>query len=183
MSAVPSLRTWVAGELATSTMLNSNIRNPGDFFLAPPWVHLSDTADQSISNNTWTAATWNSAIVDNENMHPGSGGTVTVVRAGLYALHGISLFAANATGTRGLRFTRNGSVLYSQSTYSSYGAGAAGQGSPETACNLSDPGTYCDTGDTLVMEVFQNSGGALNLLRNYSTNIYSWFSARWVASS
>lgn len=122
-----------------------------------PRCEVSRVAVQSIPNNAWTAVDW-TADVDLGAMHDNvtANSNVYVRRDGNYRSTWGVVFAANATGQRGVRILKDGSVI--PGTTVLVNAASAG----ETALSTSWP-LEMSTGANLRIEVFQNSGGALNL--------------------
>lgn len=118
---------------------------------------VSRVAVQSIPDNAWTAVNW-TAEVDLGAMHSTSSNTDQVLarRAGVYSSRWGAAFAANVTGQRGMRISRNGTVIPGTTVLA--GAAAAGETALQTAWT-----STLDPSDILRVEVFQNSGGALNL--------------------
>src|SRR5215213_480915 len=106
--AVPNMRTWTPGDLATEVLLNSQIRDPVIFHKARPWTWLTDTANQSIPNNTWTAVTWNTEHVDDPNAHGLSASTVTIQTGGLYCMRAQAFWSANLANGRAIRIVKVG---------------------------------------------------------------------------
>lgn len=119
---------------------------------------VSLVAVQTIaSSGTWTSVEW-TADVDFGAMHNTSSNNENVFarRDGNYrSIWGVA-FAANATGQRGVRVLRNGSVVPGTTVL----ADAAAVG--ETALTTSWS-SGMGSGDNLRIEVFQSSGAALDL--------------------
>lgn len=192
--AVPILRTWVPGDMATHGMLNDNIREPVEFQRDRPWCFMSRSSNQSIGNNAWAAVDWTSTIVDNDNMH--AGGTTqefTIQTAGCYELKAQATFAGNLTGRRALRWdkvTMPGTVYVGTHTASGTNSsctipdgGAFTGNTVNTALEVSTYRVF-SPGEVLRVAVWQNSGGALDLWGDMTnSNIWSWASVRWIASS
>lgn len=121
-------------------------------------VKLNRTSSQSIPDNTWTAITWNNQIGDLGGWW--SSGTNIVMPSDYPA--GVTsffvdiaiavAFAANASGTRGIRTLQNGSVVEQYSI-----------GAPPDVALIAVPTSMftVNQADIITMEVFQNSGGAL----------------------
>lgn len=192
VATVPTLKTWSTGELATAAQMNSNVRNSVDFLISKPFVFLTNTTTQSIPDATWTEATWNTEIVDSENMHSTVSDTadVTIVHTGLYAIRGCAFWSPNLNGGRGVAVDKIDPVtaavttLVRSGTWNSSGTagvGTAGSVSEFTSCSFLI-WKQLNSGDTVHMVVRQDSGGALNLFSAYSsTDVYSYLSLRWVA--
>lgn len=189
MAAPPALRTWTTGELTTAAMLNTNIRDAITALLSPPHVLLTKTGNASVTNNLWTAVGWDTEVVDTDNMHSVFTDTtrITIAVAGLYDVRGSVQWAAATGGGRGMSLdhvapgtrysmVRGGAV----STVASPSAGPIT--TLETTVNSGIP-VFLNAGDQIEMTVYQDSGGALNMLGGYSVgDMLSWFSARWIAA-
>ena len=189
MGSVPVLRTWAPGELATAAMLNNNVRDPAVFYKQRPMFLARNLGNQSLTNSTWTAVTWGlGTLVDSENMYPGSGSDITIVRPGLYDIRAQGFFAANTNGGRalGVDLVRaNGTPVYgicSTGMISSCSNDFPGFHTYETTVRLGDLGYYFGAGDKIKLMACQTSGGNLDLVGD-STNNFTWICVRWVAAS
>lgn len=187
MTPVPTQRTWTPGELATAATLNSDVRNPVNFYRQRPMNLNYLIANQSITpTDTWVLVDWSGGeLVDSEG--GGSGGVITVVRSGLYDISMQGLFDTNTTGGRALKCERTTpglvtTVITETGMISSCSTDFPGIANVETTVRLCDPGYYLDAGDTLRFYARQTSGGALNL-DGHATEQYTWCCVRWVASS
>lgn len=107
--------------------------------------------------SNWEAINWTSDE-DFGNMHDNvtTNYNITIRRDGVYRFSVGALFAANATGQRGLRLVREGGVLAGSTVL----LNAAGAG--ETALQASKTFTAY-RGDNLRAEVFNNSGSPVDL--------------------
>lgn len=190
MPAVPSLRTWSAGELATAAMLNANLRDPDLFCATMPHCLVTNTANVSIPNTTWTAVTWNTEVVDSENMHSVLSNTsiINIVRSGLYDVRGCGHFASDVDGSRGVKIEKIAAgsgvrtIVVESGAASSWSAPEGGSDAMATVVHAGDPGVFLGAGDQLEMSVIHSAGASLNLLGAYP-DMYSWLSVRWVAVS
>ena len=122
-----------------------------------PRCEVSLTAAQQIGTAAWTVVNWD-ADVDFGAMHDtaSSNSDVRTRRNGFFLSSWGVVFAANATGQRGVRILRNGSVI--PGTTALVDAAAAG----ETALQVSWT-SEMGPGDNVRIEVWQSSGGDLNL--------------------
>lgn len=119
---------------------------------------------QSVANNTWTAVACDQTNVDRMGGASGAATEFAATRSGLYVATFGAEFASSATGVRGVRVKRQGSVL---------------PGSQHTQSALSGTTTQITTsipvllnkGDALTFEAFQDSGGALNLAAGSSWSV------------
>ncbi len=180
--AIPVPRNWSTGEMGTAALLNTHIRDALEFFVTPPWCWVTSSANQSISNTTWTTLTWDTQLVDSDNMMALGTETVMTVRTpGCYAIHAQIMYAADVDGVRGLTCDRiRGGARTTLVRGGQRAADGTGTPSQETAFQIA---TYAELeiGDQLDFWTWQNSGGALNALRS-SSDFYTWASARWIGS-
>jgi hypothetical protein len=159
VATVPTFTTYVAGSVLTAASLNTNVRDPGIFFLSTPVCELRQTSAQSLTNGVPAAILFDTEDIDTDGMHSTASNTsrVTAVTAGRYQFSGGGTFANNATGVRSVNWSLNGT---------------ANNGSPVQAINVgasSVPELAART-KTILMAVgqfvelvaAQSSGGALN---------------------
>lgn len=120
---------------------------------------VSRAAVQSIPSHAsnWVAVDW-TADVDLGAMHSTSSNNSNIYtrREGRYASRWGAVFAASATGQRGVRVVRNGTPV--PGTTVLVDAAASGETSLQTEWS-----SAMGAGDNLRLEVFQNSGGSINL--------------------
>jgi len=124
----------------------------GDSFQAGCKVYR--TSAQSIPNIITTAVAWDSEDWDPNGMHTGSGSTVTPGVAGKYLVTANFEWAANSLGYRYAQLKQSSTVV------------AVERESPlVTAVTNMTLTTIMDlsASDTVELDVFQNSGGALNI--------------------
>ena len=128
---------------------------------------LRKSANQSISNLTDTAVTFDSETFDTDGFHSTSSNTSRItIPAGLggkYRFTFVARFAGNSTGLRNLKFNINGSeggALYRNSNNGS----SAAIFNASIVLDLS-------AGDYVEMIVFQDSGGSLNLEISSNTQL------------
>lgn len=102
MATVPITRTWVAGEVVTAAHFNTNIRDVLNYLLAPPILEITQTVAQAIANNTATALTFTTEVIDSSGMHSTVSNTsrATAVYPGYYKFWGGYSIASNATNAR-----------------------------------------------------------------------------------
>lgn len=120
-------------------------------------ARASRVTNQSIPNNTVTLATYTTEDFDNDNMINLAGSTTNVVvqTAGLYLVTGSATWATNAVGVRETAILKNGTLV---AGFRAANNGAVlGSGTPCTHL------VSCVATDILTMQVFQTSGGALNV--------------------
>ena len=130
-------------------------------FLTHKGALVSKSAVQSIPDATWTAFTWNTEDYDTDSIHDLVTNTerltvpsgVTKVR-----LAGMSGFTANGTGQRHFKITKNGGGFAGDAIFTWPTADATTiHYGPVASAIVAVTG-----GDYFEMEVYQNSGGALN---------------------
>lgn len=116
---------------------------------------IAAPTNQSIPNNAYTNATFTTELLDNDNMvNLGVDNTlITIVTAGVYVLSCDTSWPLNATGNRGARFIVGGNNA----------GGIATETVNADTANLSATMImYALAGTTVRLQLFQNSGGALN---------------------
>lgn len=122
-------------------------------------LNINRSTNQSIPNNAATNVQWENEVVDSGELFNSavSNTTITIPTTGLYAVTiGLS-WAANVTGSRHAFLLLNGvdNVLLDRRMTVTGGL--------STSLTLSGI-RYFTADDTLVVQVLQNSGAALNLL-------------------
>jgi len=178
MTAVPSTRIFVAGEVVLASYFNTNINGPVNFLLAPPILEIRQiTTGQVIATATWTSITYNTEDVDSSGMHSTSTNTsrATAVYPGWYQQDGAAPFPSNATGVRGVRHAVNGTVANGSSTLFVAFAGGSGPNVPSRTKHL-----FLNVNDYSEVQCFQNSGGNLTLA--ITADEAANMSLRWVSN-
>lgn len=134
---------------------------------AQPAVRVYNSANVSLAHNSATIQNFDSETYDTHGMwevaNP-SRLTCPVGKAGKYKVFASVAFAANATGYRGIQFRKTDVSLASSVFIASQFNLSVGDGS-ETTITLTHE-IDLDEGDYVEMRAYQNSGGALNLLRS-----------------
>lgn len=131
---------------------------------------LTGDTSFSLPNATWTAIPWNIETIDGQGMHSNSSNLERILPsgAGPYEVRAGVVFANNATGIRAIRIRKTGASIP--------GGDVSAPGTNESGV-LNGLVAACivnvSASDYLVVEAYQNSGGALNVLR-----LNSQFSAR-----
>ena len=153
------MTVWTVGQLVTAALMNSNLQQLGAFVLAPPLAQMVQNTASSIANGaTWTPVLFDTNVLDSDSGHSTTSNTSRYVIqvAGTYLVMGCVCFTANATGSRGVQASKNGTGL---------------QGSTATAQAVSGLTLVfptvpilvpCAAGDYLEIRGQQFSGGALN---------------------
>lgn len=135
-----------------------------------PRAEATRNSNQSITNNAWNLVTFNVEDVDTDTLFTtGSGDRFTAARAGRYQLCFTGEFDANSTGARGWAIA-SGVVAATNLTWRKYYPAAAVIG---TAGTVSGDIVLAASG-TCSLQVFQNSGGALNLNANTIRATIRW---------
>lgn len=133
-------------------------------------VKVQRIGNQPINNSSNTLATFTDLIYDDLGYWDSSGTfTVPAGGAGLYHLTGMAAFVGNANGSRAINLLRNGIRIATVFTANN------GTSSWREDC---DTETELEDGDTVQMQVFQNSGGALNLIGTAAGDITTFSMSR-----
>jgi hypothetical protein len=131
-------------------------------------ARIYKAADQTIATGTVTTVLFDSQRYDTASLS--AGGIMTAPAAGDYRMGAHIRFAANATGQRGVYLQHN------SSTYIAIDSRPAVIGGWPTDVTIS-----CEyrlaAGDTVRVQVFQDSGGDLNILAGPGYGIEMWISA------
>jgi hypothetical protein len=126
---------------------------------------------QSISNNSWEDVDWDTEVItDNKDMHESvtNPERITFPVAGYYMIGFKLQWADDSTGDRGGKVLDDGSALLLSDTR------LAQNSAESTASALA----YFSANDWIKLQVYQNSGGALNLISGAAG---AWFWATRVA--
>lgn len=128
-------------------------------------VQVMHNTTQSITSSTWTALLFNSEDHDTGGMHSTSSNTSRLTvpsggAAGAFLLHAAAAFAANATGVRGIRFRKNGGALSGEFHVQGFSVSSVGPLIQMSTLVVLAAADYVE------VEVFQDSGGALNVAAN-----------------
>jgi len=158
MAAIPTYRTWVAGEVVTADEMNTNIRDAGNFWLARPLAVLYQGSGQSTSHATWTNILFDAEVIDRDGGHSLVTNTerYTSPTAGYLVIAGGVSFVNNVAGIRGAASALNGTRTYS--SVLSNPINGAPSGVPCKTFVVAVNGAT----DWLTIQGYQSSGGALN---------------------
>lgn len=131
MATLPSPRTWVAGEKATATLLNAEVRDALSFLLDPPTAYAYLASNQNIPTGIGSFEVLNLAgeEFDNDTMHSTvtNNSRLTVKTAGLYLFMGAITFATETTNAnRAARIRLNGSDILNTVRYRNANASTSG---------------------------------------------------------
>lgn len=147
--------TWVADDAITADALNRNIRDAQLFLAYSPTTIVTRTAAQSIANNTAVNIIYDTEVIDTDNMFTSPSANVTIQRPGIYSIQHTASFAANATDLRATHISVNGVEVAATGGYAST-TSVTNQG-----CSVV---LALNAGDVITTNVFQFSGGALNII-------------------
>lgn len=152
MSAIPSLRTWVTGEIVTAAEMNTNIRDSQNYLIGGssgqrPTFTAHGTATSCASGATTTLVHSN---IDRDTDSGYSGGTYTIQTSGFWLFTAAIQWPNNGTGTRYLTITGGNSPA----TMISAAVDPLGRSSVSQML-------LAGAGGTVNVQVIQNSGGAL----------------------
>lgn len=160
--------TWTAATL-TSSQMNQYVSANLTYLkgiadgLTFSGVQLRRTATQSISSGAWEEVTWQTESGGFDYGSWWASGTDVIVPSGAIPAGYTTIacqviartnFAANATGWRGVRILVNGTY-----TEKAAGNGLSGDVTEVSAFDF----VVVGAGDIITTEVYQNSGGALNI--------------------
>ena len=151
--------TWVAARLYAS-QLNQQIRDNMNFLYAPYACEAYHNTTKSIANNTWTPLDLNTDRRDTNAMHDpsySSGQYIAIPLAGWWYVGAWAEFAANAVGNRGIRLLVDGATVICQDLRPNVGAASGIQ------IHLDRLWYWSGTSGSIRADVFQDSGGALNV--------------------
>lgn len=182
VSSTSDISAPYTGQIVFSTTDTRLWRFTGSVWITfsggPVWAFARTTA-QSIANGTWTTVTWPTENIDTGNMHSTVSNTdaVTINQAGVYSVSVKGGFAANSTGVRGARLLLNGTLdanAVQGATVLSLpnNIGPAATPLPTVYLQLA-------VNDVLRVQVYQNSGGALNTAA-IDPGDYPLFNGTWL---
>lgn len=133
-------------------------------------VKVQRIGNQLINNSSNTLATFTTLLNDDLGYWDNSGTfTVPPGGSGWYHITGMAAFAANSTGSRAINLLRNGTRI--ATVFTANNGSSAWREDCDTETELED-------GDTVQMQVFQNSGGALNLIGTAAGDITTFSMSR-----
>ena len=127
---------------------------------APTWVtphnfYVAKAADQSISNTTVTAISFDTETWDTGSFYSsGTDVTITAATAGRWDLYAHVDYASNSTGLRQCYIKVNGATVQT--------SGQNAVNGDDSRVNIQVPVALVN-GDVVTLHVWQNSGGSLNV--------------------
>lgn len=176
-------RTWTIFDVATSSLLNTYLRDNTNFLHDPPgasWTLTTATAISVATGSTFAAFTGSMGagtveLWDTDTMHSTSSnaGRITVKTAGTYNIVGNGQWASNATGLRRLAIFWNGTVHTGVNCPN--GSAITVEQSIRAVINAS-VNDYFELGGA------QNSGGALNVQPPTNDATHEMFTATWAGA-
>lgn len=168
-AALSTIHNPATGTIPPATW-GDHIETLTEFLKAPPSAKVKKSAAQAINNGASTTVSWNQEDWDTDAIHDNATNNtrLTCKTAGKYGVWANIHWATSASGSRGLGVLINGITVHS------FNYPAASTLDPEV-------GAYCEVqlavNDYVEIQVYQNSGGALNL-----SNVDSAFGMRWFST-
>jgi hypothetical protein len=146
--------TVVAGDVATAAAFNvvtSDINN----LIVPPAAIIRRAANQSFSNGVPANMSFDTEDADTDSMYS-SGTTITIQTTGIYVINAFVNFStASGTGLREVSIKKNGANGPGTQT---------SMPNPTYSHNVTASGISAMVAtDTITLEIFQNSGSAMNV--------------------
>jgi hypothetical protein len=124
-------------------------------FPRQPYGHLRRSVAKSIANAAWTTIDWDIEDQDIGEMHAPSAGTLVAPATGAYIITACVCFAPNGTGNRYARILYNAASVIAQDNR----AAVIGDVTSIAVVTLA----YLDVGSTVEFNIYQNSGGPLDM--------------------
>jgi hypothetical protein len=179
----PTPYNWNVGDIASASLLNSQLYNLATFLLNPPYFfgYQASATAQSITSS---GGTFYSVILDSEFADTEGGHSTTTNNtrytcqiAGRYQADGAVTFANTSTaGFRAAKFLING------------GTSVAGSETMSAASTFdttvrASTDVYMNVGDYIELQCLQNSGGNLAITSNVSLDYVTHLRLRWIAAT
>lgn len=165
-----TISTFTSGAILTAAQMNgigTNVNN----YRVPPACRIERTATQSINNATDTLVAFTAgASFDTESpsdpmFSSGTNTTITIRTAGIFLVSFNVTFAANTTGTRFAGVRLGGGATQPS-------AQVGGHNSPgDVTLNGTFPMSL-SVGNALTLNVYQTSGGALNVTSGFLSAVW-----------
>lgn len=191
MATVPSMRTWVDGEVITAAFMNANFRDPANWLAGGPtgskphgsvWQFSNTT---SIAHQTWTTVKWDFEDVDTDNSFTFSGSPsladhYEVNTAGYYLVTGhLNWDNSQTDGSRAARLTLNGNII--AGAYESTLATTVATGLTVTAL------VACSVGNDIALQGWQSNAATAAISTNLNhfafRNETSYLDVAWFQST
>ncbi len=179
--AVPTPKTWAAGETVDAPEGNAEWRDVLNFLLGPPRVLAYRDATFPTTTAVWELIPWNNELYDSHGSHSivTNQSRLVAQESGLYVAFLQAAWAQNVSGTRRLQIRKNsadsdtGGTLIAIQTITSVGSNLDTQLQVYAEVQL-------NATDYLQAFGLQASGGSLNIQAGSGT---SFFGFRWSAKT
>ena len=153
------------GDVYTAAAHNNILTNLGNYRV-PPTALVSRVTTQSISNSVFNNVQFTAEGWDTDDIATlaTNNDRLTIKTAGIYLVTANAMFAANATGQREMTIVQSPTPAWTTSgtiasTAFVYGTSSVNIYQAMSASVI----TTCAVNDYFTVQVWQNSGGALNL--------------------
>ncbi|KKL19653.1 hypothetical protein LCGC14_2463320, partial [marine sediment metagenome] len=160
-------RLWGVGRGAIMTLRFLDVNGVVSEITHAPAVRGYHDAIGSVSNAAWGAMLLNQEDYDTDAIHSTNTSRLTATTAGKYRMSGSVSFAGHATGQRLCRILYNGTTIIA--------TGVRNQGSTDGNNVEATTSYHLAAGDYVEFQLYQNSGGPLNVLANRH------FEMEWIA--
>lgn len=155
--ALPSPITWAVAYKPKSADFNAQVRDPLNFLLNPPYFVAYQHTAQTLTNNAFTAVTWDTVTTDTyTGWSSGANTKYTAQVAGWYHVTSHVSFANNGTGRRAGGVFLNGSLVKQSQQEVTPSATAAALPSVPIEHKI-----LLAIGDYIEIQAFQSSGAGL----------------------
>lgn len=133
-----------------------------------PGARVSRSTVQSITTAVWTAVLFDTVVFDPWGMYQPTNTTARLfcLVPGYYLVGGAIFWVGNTTGDRGIAIVKNAAVFDTSQLEPPLTAATNSRGQGTSTL------LYLSVGDTVEMQVFQNTTGGGNL--NINTNATLW---------
>jgi hypothetical protein len=169
-------KTWAVGDVYTSGDANTYTRDNTVWLgTDKPLVRAYSSTTQSVLNSTFTILTFENERFDNQNLHSSTSSTSKLIipsgMGGTYLFGAVGNWSANPGTSNQQRILIGGTLIVALSSMA-----AAGVGTLTSSYRLS-------AGEYIEAQVFQNSGGTINMLPSTATVAYAnEFWCMWVGT-
>ena len=145
--------TWVSGQNITADDLNRNVRDSQLFLTYAPVAIVYRSATQSIPASTQTTITFDTEVIDVDNMFTAPSTNLVIVHPGIYSIQFNMMFVSSAVGSiRSAHIAINGNWIASHNDAPNVTS------QPNLSCSVNTP---CNAGDIITAATYQDSAGAL----------------------
>lgn len=182
MTTVPAVRTFVdapdPNSFLTYADWNAALFDTLSLILNPPMVHLQQQVAQSIANNTLTAITFDTEVIDTEGVHSTSTNPsrVTPKTPGWYMGWFGCSWATTSTGRRLVMMRKNGTGTGSAGTFGRVDWRPTSAGNAQKGFRFFQ--YFNGTTDYVELMVYQSSGAALSTFTG-APEVYPELFMRW----